>query len=73
MPRRPIAVVESQGDGRRTCPSGDHVVLLIKFVRHLWTTEALMHWPRNRVHYHMGGMSSLPDVIKEIAGDTTDF
>lgn len=67
-----LRFVESQGNVPKL-PSGDHIVLLIRFIRHLWTNYALAHWPRNRVHYHMGGLSSLPDVIKEIAGEATDF
>ena len=61
-----LRFVQSKGDVPKL-PNGDHIVLLVKFVRHLWTTEALKRWPRNRVHYHMGGLTELTDLLNGIA------
>jgi len=60
-----LRFVQSQGN-KPSIPSGDYCFLLIKFVRHLWTTQAFKQFPRNRVHYHMGGISELLVAIKGV-------
>ena len=48
-------------------PACDAVLLLTKFIEHRWTEAAYRAYPRERVHLHAGGMSSLVAKIKVLA------
>jgi hypothetical protein len=39
---------------------------MVKFVGHRWTDKALKQFPRNRVHYSMGGTSKATETINGI-------
>ncbi len=52
---------------RARIPTGDHIVLLIKFLPHVWTNLAFKTFPRSRVHYHMGSAASAEQTIRDIA------
>lgn len=64
-----LRFVRSLGN-KPSLPSGDHIVLLIKFVRHLWTTQALKKYPRSQVYYHLGGIAGVADLVNGITGGT---
>jgi hypothetical protein len=48
-------------------PASDAVLLLTKFIEHRWTLAAYRAFPRERVHLHAGGMSSLIAKIRTLA------
>jgi hypothetical protein len=48
-------------------PASDAVLLVTKFIEHRWTTAAYRAFPRERVHLHAGGMSSLIAKIRTLA------
>ncbi len=50
---------------RPRLPRGDHCLLLVRSVGHHWTTRAFKIYPRDRVHYVMGGVG---DTVKTIEG-----
>jgi hypothetical protein len=67
-----IRAVESRGDVPRI-PMGDHCVLLVRFVRHLWSVRALQQFPRNKVHYCRGGVHELMHCVQGIVNGTATF
>jgi hypothetical protein len=57
-----------RGDRSETAlPASDAVLLLTKFIEHRWTIAAYRAFPRERVHLHAGGMSSLIAKIRTLA------
>ena len=51
-------------------PESDAIILLTRFIRHRWTQASLQTLPRNRVHLHGGGITSLVGRIRSLAGTT---
>jgi len=49
-------------------PESDAVILMTKFIHHIWTQAAYQVFPRERVHLHHGGIKKLVRRIKRIAG-----
>lgn len=47
-------------------PHTDHIVLMIKFIKHGWTRTSLATIERDKVHLHRGGVSSLVETIEAI-------
>jgi hypothetical protein len=58
--------VESFRGRKARIPNGDHVVLVVKFLGHKWTHEAMRQFPRNHIHYHLGGVSELSHLVENI-------
>jgi hypothetical protein len=57
-----------RGDRSETAfPAVDAVLLLTRFIEHRWTEAAYRAFPRERVHLHAGGMSSLIVKIRTLA------
>jgi hypothetical protein len=55
-----------------TLPASDAVLLLTKFIEHRWTIAAYRAFPRERVHLHAGGMSSLIAKIRTLAAGSAE-
>ena len=61
-----LRFVESRGNSR-ALPNGDRVVIWLKFVGHRYGEQAHKQWPRDCVHYHLGGLTKLIGVVKSVA------
>jgi len=48
-------------------PASDAVFVLTRFIEHRWTNAAHRYFPRNRVHLHAGGISSLVRRIRALS------
>ena len=46
--------------------SADHCVLMLKFISHCHSNKAMAQFPRNRVHFHKGGLAELVQTITGI-------
>ena len=61
-----LRFVEANGT-KRSLPNGDFAIIWVKFVSHRHGEEAHRRWPRDRVHYHLGGLTRLIGVVKSVA------
>jgi hypothetical protein len=68
-PTLKLKFVEGIGP-RPKYPSGDHIVVVFKFVPHHYAQTAFRLWPRDRVHLHGGGVGHLVDLLNGIAEGT---
>ncbi len=56
-------------DSRRSIsdlPHCDHVILMIRFIKHHWTHGAIKSMGHNRVHLHRGGVTGVVRRIESL-------